>query len=156
MGTIRSLSRIHEARLANFRAARKNEKERRKVAAKGERKRCKGDGDEDGGEVEEVSFVIPEYASNIYATPATMGTISVAWQPLSSGPVSSIQPAPSLFHSPSSHPPLSLFLSQSRLTHSLPLSAPLHPRYLSLLRLSPVFIRPLSHLIGRGTETRSD
>lgn len=63
------LSRIYEIILATFGKMRKKETPKK--------------GRKQGGD----SIVTLEFASNIYAMPATMGTISVAQQPLCSRPV---------------------------------------------------------------------
>lgn len=90
-----------------------------------------------------VSFVTLEFASNIYATPATMETISVAWQPLCSRPVLPLA---------STRPPRPLFSPfPSQLIHS--------PFPLFHLALSVCLVwsnLPFSHLIGRETKTRYD
>jgi len=102
-------------------------------------------------EKEGVSFVAPEFASNIYATPATMGTISVAWQPLCSQPVLS---------SANTSPCSSAAIATNSFSSPLPLHLSLSLS-LSLVR-SFSFVRlarsnlPSSHFIGRGTEMRSD
>lgn len=72
-----------------------------KMRGKEKPKKNEGNGGEKGREGQKgwVSFVAPEFASNIYATPATMGTISVAWQPLCSRPVLPSTPSVPHFHS---------------------------------------------------------
>lgn len=83
--------------LGNFR---KNEKEENTKERKNEINKRRKQG---GG-----SFVALEFASNIYAMPVTMGTISVAWQPPCSRPV----PPPLASPSPS---PVAFSLSLSQL-----------------------------------------
>lgn len=72
IGIIRSFRRFTRYTLITFGKMKKKKKSKERVK---------------GGARGWMNFVIPEYASNIYATPATMGTISVAWQPLCSQPV---------------------------------------------------------------------
>jgi len=109
---------------------------------------------------------VAEFASNIYAAPATMGTISVAWQPLCSRAEFYLQP------SPPPPPPLpvpqqppaafrfppcssvSCSLAANSTLPSFPRPSP-PPGPAARYRLARSDLPP-SQLIGRRTETGSD
>lgn len=136
MGIIRSFRRFTRHTLITF------EKMKKKEKPKEDEERVRA------GVRGWMNFVIPEFASNIYATSATMGTISVAWQPLCSQPV-----LPLRAHSP---PPSLPFLSLPIVTNSFSLlsfSSPLaHSVWLSRLVQSSIFAShwPRDEDEGRG------
>lgn len=111
MGIIRSFRRFTRHTLITFGKIKKKEKPKEDE----ERVRGRARG--------WMNFVILEFASNIYATPATMGTISVAWQPLCSQPVLPLRAhSPPFLSLPIVTNSFSLLSFSSLLAHSVWLS----------------------------------